>query len=65
MIGREKETRRLNDLYNSSNAELVAVYGRSRVGKTYLINETFKDKMVFHHAGLSPAELDKQNGRSP
>lgn len=65
MIGREKETRRLNDLYNSSNAELVAVYGRRRVGKTYLINETFKDKMVFHHAGLSPAELDKQNGRSP
>ena len=65
MIGREKETGRLHDLYNSNNAELVAVYGRRRVGKTYLINETFKDKMTFHHAGLSPAELDKQNGRSP
>lgn len=60
MIGREKETSKLIELYNRDNAELVAVYGRRRVGKTYLIDETFKDRITFRHAGLSPIENDGQ-----
>ena len=55
MIGREKETSELVELYNRKNAELVAVYGRRRVGKTYLVDETFKGRITFRHAGLSPA----------
>jgi len=58
MIGRMKETTELNDLYDSGNSELVAVYGRRRVGKTYLVDETFKDRITFRHAGLSQAEMD-------
>lgn len=54
MIGREKEVNELLDLYNDSRAELVAVYGRRRVGKTFLINQTFKDKFTFKHTALSP-----------
>lgn len=54
MIGREKETAELNDLYNSNRAELIAVYGRRRVGKTYLINQVFKDRFTFRHTALSP-----------
>ena len=42
MIGRKKELQRLKDLYNSNKAELVAVYGRRRVGKTYLISAMIK-----------------------
>ena len=57
MIGREKETSKLIELYNRDNAELVAVYGRRRVGKTYLIDETFKDRITFRHNILS--EIDK------
>lgn len=65
MIGRNKEIKRLKDLYNSNEAELIAVYGRRRVGKTYLINETFKGQFTFRHAGLSPLEMDELQGESP
>ena len=54
IIGRKKEIEELNRLYHSDKAQFVAVYGRRRVGKTYLVNQVFKDKMTFHHTGLSP-----------
>ncbi len=50
----------LNKLYNSGRAELVAVYGRPRVGKTFLVDETFSDRITFRHAGLSPADEEKK-----
>ncbi len=57
MIGREKERQELEDLYNSPKAEFVALYGRRRVGKTYLISQTFSGRITFEHTGLSePAE---------
>ena len=62
MVGRKKEIQRLKDLYNSNKAELVAVYGRRRIGKTYLINECFKGKIMFRHAGLSPLEMEDLQG---
>lgn len=65
MIGRSKEIKRLKSLYNSKKAELVAVHGRRRVGKTYLINETFNGKFTFKHAGLSPIENIETQGESP
>ena len=58
MIGREKEVKELNKLYDRNRAELVAVYGRRRVGKTYLIDETFAGRITFSHAGLSPADQE-------
>ncbi len=54
MIGRQQEAKELNKLYNRNRAELVAVYGRRRVGKTYLIDETFSGRITFRHAGLAP-----------
>ena len=42
MIGRKQEIKQLNDIYNSGKAEFVAVYGRRRVGKTYLVDEALK-----------------------
>lgn len=56
MIGRDREQKELRKLYISGRAELVAIYGRRRVGKTYLIDETFQGKITFKHAGLSPVE---------
>ncbi len=53
MIGRKKEIEQLEELYLSKKAELVAVYGRRRVGKTFLINETFKNRFFFKHSGLA------------
>ena len=65
MIGREKEKQELLNLYNSDRAQLVAVYGRRRIGKTYLIDQVFKDKFVFRHAGLSPLEIKSNKKDSP
>ena len=57
IIGREKEIETLLNLYdNGSHAQLVTVYGRRRVGKTFLIDECFKGKITFRHAGLSPVD---------
>lgn len=60
MIGRAREIKDLNRLYNSGRAELVAVYGRRRVGKTFLIDETFSGRITFRHAGLSPSDEDSK-----
>lgn len=57
MIGRYKEQNELKSLYNSERAQLVAVYGRRRVGKTYLIDQVFRNDFTFRHAGLSPVEM--------
>ena len=56
MIGRTYEVKELNRLYSRNRAELVAIYGRRRVGKTYLVDETFDGRITFRHAGLSPAD---------
>lgn len=60
MIGREREKKKLLQRYERQKAEFVAVYGRRRVGKTYLIDETFEGKITFRHAGLSPAETQRK-----
>ena len=49
IIGRKQEIEELNRRRNSKRAEFIAVYGRRRVGKTFLINEVFRDDMLFHH----------------
>ena len=60
IIGRKQEIEELNRLYHSDRAQFVAVYGRRRVGKTYLINQVFKDRITFHHTGLSPFDNGKK-----
>ena len=57
IIGRNIEQDILNSLYNSKKSEFIAIYGRRRIGKTFLIREMFKDRFAFYHTGLSPFEL--------
>lgn len=47
LIGRKKQQAELWEAYNSDDSKFVALYGRRRVGKTYLIKQTFKDKFTF------------------
>ena len=56
ILGRKKEIDELKQLYSSDKAEFVAVYGRRRVGKTFLIDEALKGSITFRHAGLSPVD---------
>lgn len=60
IIGRKREIEELKQLYDSGKPEFVAIYGRRRVGKTYLVKELFKDKFAFWHTGLSPYDRDRR-----
>jgi uncharacterized protein len=60
IIGREPEIRILQQALASPRAELIAMYGRRRVGKTYLIETVFKKEMVFALTGLNGASRFKQ-----
>ncbi len=51
IIGRQKEIQRLKEAYESKRSEFIAVYGRRRVGKTYLIRETLKEYFTFYCSG--------------
>ena len=52
MIGRKEEKQILTKAFASNKPELVAVIGRRRVGKTYLIRSFFRDKLDFEVIGL-------------
>jgi uncharacterized protein len=60
IIGRSKEIRILNENLTSDKPEFVALYGRRRVGKTYLIRNVFEDKFTFSLIGLGQANLQEQ-----
>ena len=60
LIGRKKQQAELLEAYNSDDSRFVALYGRRRVGKTYLIKQTFKDKFTFSHSGLANGSLQEQ-----
>jgi AAA+ ATPase superfamily predicted ATPase len=60
IIGREKELSDLRSLYSSVKSEFVAVYGRRRVGKTFLIRSAFKNNFTFQMTGLAKASLKQQ-----
>lgn len=56
--GREEEIQILDKLLNSKKPEFLAVYGRRRVGKTYLIDRYFRSKGVYlHFTGMKGASL--------
>ena len=60
LIGREREKETLLDAMNSGQSEFVAIYGRRRVGKTFLIRETFEYSFAFQHTGILDAPMKEQ-----
>ena len=60
IIGREDEKLILSTIIWSDEPELVAVYGRRRVGKTFLIRNVFKKQMAFEFSGVHNASLEQQ-----
>ncbi len=60
IIGREVEKQLLSQIEKSGEAELVVVYGRRRVGKTYLIRTYFQKQMAFELSGVHDANLQQQ-----
>lgn len=60
MIGRKVEQNRLREAFGSKLSEFVVVYGRRRVGKTFLVRETFDYKFTFQHTGHSKGNMMEQ-----
>ena len=60
LIGREKEQQRLRQAILEEESMFVALYGRRRVGKTYLVRETFNNSFTFYHTGLAKSPMKKQ-----
>ena len=60
IIGREIEQAALKQYYDSDMPEFLVVYGRRRIGKTFLIQEYFKGKLDFHATGLANGKKEEQ-----
>ena len=60
MIGREEEKADLNRFVESEKSEFAVVFGRRRVGKTFLIHEFFGSKFAFYHTGMANTEKETQ-----
>lgn len=60
IVGRLHEQEILANSLNSHRSELVAVYGRRRIGKTYLVREFYGDKITFGFTGLSTGKRSDQ-----
>ena len=61
IIGRQKEKEILEAMLSSEEAELMAIYGRRRIGKTFLIHEFFKDKgLFFECSGVLGGRMTEQ-----
>lgn len=60
MVGRIEERKRLLGTLESEESEFVAVYGRRRIGKTYLVRETLGGSFAFQHSGVANGTLAEQ-----
>ncbi len=60
LIGRDFEASKMKSLFNSSASELVAIIGRRRVGKTFLIKKVYQNEMVFHITGMKDVSRSLQ-----
>lgn len=63
LVGRKRECERLDICMKAATAQLVVVYGRRRVGKTFLVNQFFKNKLEFKVTGAygQPKEIQLRN----
>lgn len=60
LIGRIREIQKLDKLVASTQSEFLAVYGRRRVGKTFLIRNYFKNEFDFYATGLAKGNTRQQ-----
>ena len=60
IIGRKAEIKRLTAAVDSPRSEFIALYGRRRVGKTFLINQVFRNQFIFKMTGVIEGTLKDQ-----
>jgi AAA+ ATPase superfamily predicted ATPase len=62
LVGRLTEKKILEAALTSKSAELIAIYGRRRVGKTFLIRNVYAKQMAFEFTGVKDGKLSEQLG---
>lgn len=60
LIGREYEIEKLNNMLVPGQPDFLAVYGRRRVGKTFLIRQHLKNNIVFDFTGIKAGTTEQQ-----
>ena len=60
IIGREQEIKKLSAAVDRVRPEFIALYGRRRVGKTFLINQMFRNQFAFKMTGVIEGTLKDQ-----
>lgn len=60
IIGRSKEIKQLQEHLQSDKSEFVAIYGRRRVGKTFLIRQVFNNEFAFYLTGIANVGMTEQ-----
>ena len=60
LIGRKKEQVILQQAINSEESEMVAIIGRRRVGKTFLIRSVYQDRIDIEFTGVQNATRKEQ-----
>ena len=60
IIGRKEEKELLARIWQSRQSEFVAVCGRRRIGKTFLVREYFEEQMVFQVSGIANGNTNEQ-----
>ena len=60
LIGREREIAELKKCYESVRSEFIIVYGRRRIGKTFLVNHEFDKKYSFYFTGMHRVDESRQ-----
>ena len=60
IAGRQEEIALLQSLLEKRKSSFVAVYGRRRIGKTYLIRQVYQENMFFECSGVNGKEMSEQ-----
>ena len=60
MVGRTHEIEALREAVSADRSRFVVVYGRRRVGKTFLIREAFDYRFTFSHTGMESGSMSDQ-----
>ena len=60
LIGRKEELKKLKSYLTSRKSEFVAVYGRRRVGKTFLIRKAYNNRFALQLTGLANVSMKEQ-----
>lgn len=63
LIARKKEIDALENIYKSKRSEFVIVYGRRRIGKTFLVNKVFANRFTFTYVGARDLSQKEQIDR--